>query len=107
MIKENVFLRSHEGRKILMLKIGKSPRGSDTRAVWIDGGIHARLDRVRSKEGEQSVFCLKFLSLFREWVAISTATFLLDRLVAAFKLTDDEVSAEKGCDMAAIRAVDW
>ena len=51
MIKENVFLRSHEGRKILMLKIGKSPRGSDTRAVWIDGGIHARLDRVRSKEG--------------------------------------------------------
>ena len=34
--------RSHEGRKILMLKVGTSPRGSETRAVWVDGGIHAR-----------------------------------------------------------------
>ena len=34
--------KSHEGRKILMLKVGTSPRGSDTRAVWVDGGIHAR-----------------------------------------------------------------
>ena len=33
---------SHEDRKILMLKVGNSPRGSDTRAVWVDGGIHAR-----------------------------------------------------------------
>ena len=59
MIKENVFQRSHEGRKILMLKIGKSPRGSDTRAVWIDGGIHARLDRVRSKEGRSECLLSK------------------------------------------------
>ena len=90
-----------------MLKIGKSPRGSDTRAVWIDGGIHARLDRVRSKEGRAKCLLSKVSSLFREWVAISTATFLLDKLVTAFKLTDNEVSGEKGCDMAAIRAVDW
>ena len=34
--------KSHEGRKILMLKVGTSPRGSGTRAVWVDGGIHAR-----------------------------------------------------------------
>ena len=34
--------KSHEGRKILMLKVGTSPRGSETRAVWVDGGIHAR-----------------------------------------------------------------
>ena len=34
--------RSHEGRKILMLKVGTSPRGAETRAVWVDGGIHAR-----------------------------------------------------------------
>jgi len=75
---------SHEGRKILMMKIGKSPRGSDTRAVWIDGGIHAR-----------------------EWVAISTATFLLDKLVDAFKLTPTVVKDSGGCDLEAVRAVDW
>ena len=34
--------RSHEGRKILMLKVGTSPKGAETRAVWVDGGIHAR-----------------------------------------------------------------
>ena len=33
---------SHEGRKILLLKVGTSPRGAQTRAVWVDGGIHAR-----------------------------------------------------------------
>jgi hypothetical protein len=36
-----------ENRKILVMKIGLSPLGSDTRAVWIDGGIHARLDLVQ------------------------------------------------------------
>ena len=40
-----------------MLKIGRSPVGADTRAIWVDGGIHAR-----------------------EWVAVSTATFLIDKL---------------------------
>merc|ERR1712107_903078 len=34
--------KSHEDRRIVMLKIGRSPRGAETRAVWIDGGIHAR-----------------------------------------------------------------
>ena len=46
-------------------------------------------------------------SIVREWVAISTATFLLDKLVAAFKLTEAEVSGAQGCDLAAVRAVDW
>jgi len=34
--------KSHENRRIVMAKIGRSPRGDETRAVWIDGGIHAR-----------------------------------------------------------------
>ena len=34
--------RSVEGRGIFGLKIGSSPLGTETRAVWIDGGIHAR-----------------------------------------------------------------
>ena len=34
--------RSFENRKLLALKIGTSPLGTKTRAVWIDGGIHAR-----------------------------------------------------------------
>ena len=29
---------THEGRRLVMLKIGTSPKGSDTRAVWIDAG---------------------------------------------------------------------
>ena len=45
---------SHQGRKILMLKVGTSPRGDQTRAVWVDGGIHAR-----------------------EWIAPAVATFLI------------------------------
>ena len=48
------------------MKIGRSPRGADTRAVWVDGGIHAR-----------------------EWVAISTSTFLLDKLINVFKTGED------------------
>jgi len=71
--------RSHEGRKLLMLKVGKSPRGSDTRAVWIDGGIHAR-----------------------EWIAIATATFLLDKIVEVFKTGDNST-----CESRAVQSVDW
>ena len=44
--------------------------------------------------------------ILREWVAISTATFLLDKLVAVFKLTEAEL-ASSGCGLKAVRAVDW
>jgi hypothetical protein len=37
-----MFFRSFEGNKLLALKIGRSPLGAKTRAVWIDAGIHAR-----------------------------------------------------------------
>ena len=45
--------------------------------------------------------------MIREWVAISTATFLLDKLVDAFKLTPTVVKDSGGCDLEAVRAVDW
>jgi len=70
---------SHEERKILMLKVGNSPRGSETRAVWIDGGIHAR-----------------------EWIAVATATYLLDKIVTVFR--DNDTST---CEARAVQAVDW
>ena len=41
-----------------MMKIGRSPRGADTRAVWVDGGIHAR-----------------------EWVSPAAVTYLIHRMV--------------------------
>merc|ERR1719400_1721499 len=71
--------KSHEGRKILMLKVGTSPRGSDTRAVWVDGGIHAR-----------------------EWIAVATSTYLLDKIVEVFRTGD-----KSNCDVEAVQAVDW
>jgi len=70
---------SHENRKILMMKIGTSSRGDQTRAIWVDGGIHAR-----------------------EWVAISTSTFLIDKIVNVFKTGDDS-----SCDVKAVQSVDW
>merc|ERR1719392_500327 len=70
---------SHENRKILMMKIGRSPRGDETRAVWIDGGIHAR-----------------------EWIAPATATYLLDKLVNVFKTGEDT-----NCNIKAVQSVDW
>ena len=45
--------------------------------------------------------------MIREWVAISTATFLLDKLVDAFKLSPAVVKDSGGCDLEAVRAVDW
>jgi len=71
--------RSHEDRKILMFKIGRSPLGKNTRAVWIDGGIHAR-----------------------EWIAPATATYLLGKLVETFAAKDDST-----CETRAIQSVDW
>ena len=70
---------SHEGRKILLLKVGTSPRGAQTRAVWVDGGIHAR-----------------------EWIAVATATFLLDKIVEVFRTED-----KSNCDVEAVQSVDW
>jgi len=40
--------RSVEGRGIFGLKIGNSPLVTKTRAVWIDGGIHARSVFIQS-----------------------------------------------------------
>jgi len=71
--------RSHENRRIIMAKIGRSPRGEDTRAVWIDGGIHAR-----------------------EWIAPATATYMLGKLVETFANNDTST-----CEARAIQAVDW
>ena len=59
----------------ILMKLGTSPRGSDTRAVWIDGGIHAR-----------------------EWIAPATATFLIDKLVSVFKNEDNST-----CNLKAIQ----
>jgi len=70
---------SHEGRKLLMLKVGTSPQGAETRAIFVDGGIHAR-----------------------EWIAISTATYLLDKVVDTFKTKDNS-----SCNSRAIQGVDW
>jgi len=71
--------KSHEDRRIVMVKIGRSPRGAETRAVWIDGGIHAR-----------------------EWIAPATATYLLGKLVETFANNDTST-----CGARAIQAVDW
>lgn len=53
--------RTSENRKLYALMIGRSPQGNNTRAVWVDGGIHAR-----------------------EWIAVSTANIILNNLVNAF-----------------------
>jgi len=71
--------RSHEDRKILMVKIGRSPLGPSTRAVWIDGGIHAR-----------------------EWIAPATATYLLNKLVETFTSRDNSTLQTR-----AVQSVDW
>jgi len=70
--------RSVENRVLYALKIGKSPLGNETRAVWIDGGIHAR-----------------------EWISPTTATYLLDQLVKAFKEEPSD------CKDKGVLSVDW
>jgi len=70
---------SVEGREILAVKIGKSPLGDKTRAVWLEGGLHAR-----------------------EWISPATATFIIDKLVDNFKQgQQNDCAAEK------IQAVNW
>jgi hypothetical protein len=32
-------IRSHEGRRLPVVKIGNSPLGANTRSVWIDAGL--------------------------------------------------------------------
>lgn len=70
--------RSVENRVLYALKIGTSPLGNETRSVWIDGGIHAR-----------------------EWISPTTATYLLNELVRAFK----EQSSD--CKEKGVLSVDW
>ena len=48
-------------------------------AVWVDGGIHAR-----------------------EWIAIATASYMLQQLVEVFR-----TNSTADCDALAIQAVDW
>ena len=70
---------SVQGRKMYALKIGLSPLGKNTRAVWVDGGIHAR-----------------------EWIATSTATYILKNLVENFS-----ASYQSNCSDKVITSVDW
>ncbi|TRY63124.1 hypothetical protein TCAL_04005 [Tigriopus californicus] len=53
---------THENRSLILTTIGNSPMGQDTRAVWIDAGIHAR-----------------------EWISPITALFLIDRIAEEFR----------------------
>ena len=41
--------RTSQNRKLYALKIGRSALGNSTRAVWIDGGIHARYTTTTRK----------------------------------------------------------
>lgn len=70
---------SVEKRSLLVMKIGLSPLGTKTRAIWIDGGIHAR-----------------------EWIAVSTVSYLLQKLVTTFQ--SDTTS---NCTLAGVKSVDW
>ena len=71
--------RSVEGRKLYVLKLGMSPLGENTRAVWLDGGIHAR-----------------------EWISVSTATYILKNLITNFTAQN-----KTDCSDEVIRSVDW
>uniref|UniRef100_A0A914W045 Peptidase M14 carboxypeptidase A domain-containing protein n=1 Tax=Plectus sambesii TaxID=2011161 RepID=A0A914W045_9BILA len=53
--------RTHEGRAIKGIKIGSPVRNTKKRAVWIDGGIHAR-----------------------EWPSVHTAIFFINELVSRY-----------------------
>jgi len=70
--------RSVEGRKMYMMKVGRSPLGDKTRAVWVDGGIHAR-----------------------EWIAISTSTYILSQVIENFK------NVQSDCAEGVVQSVDW
>ncbi|CAD6184847.1 unnamed protein product [Caenorhabditis auriculariae] len=52
---------THEGRSIYGIKIGKDVSRTDKRIFWIDGGIHAR-----------------------EWAAVHTVVYFIDRLIADY-----------------------
>eukprot|EP00095_Tigriopus_kingsejongensis_P000349 maker-scaffold1125_size61249-snap-gene-0.11 protein:Tk00349 transcript:maker-scaffold1125_size61249-snap-gene-0.11-mRNA-1 annotation:"carboxypeptidase b" len=53
---------THEKRPLILTTVGRSPQGNETRAIWIDAGIHAR-----------------------EWIAPITALYLMDRIVDEFR----------------------
>lgn len=52
---------TEEGRPIKGIKIGTGVQRTDKRVVWIDGGIHAR-----------------------EWAAVHTVVYIIDRLIADY-----------------------
>uniref|UniRef100_A0A0K0DAU1 Peptidase_M14 domain-containing protein n=1 Tax=Angiostrongylus cantonensis TaxID=6313 RepID=A0A0K0DAU1_ANGCA len=53
---------TEEGRSIKGIKIGTDVHQTDKRVVWIDGGIHAR-----------------------EWAAVHTVIYIIDRLIADYE----------------------
>ena len=76
----------------------RSPRGAETRAVWIDGGIHARWGFYGFLAAWLLFWCP--LSSPREWIAPATATYLLGKLVETFANNDTST-----CGARAIQVV--
>ena len=76
----------------------RSPRGAETRAVWIDGGIHARWGFYGFLATWLLFWCP--LSSPREWIAPATATYLLGKLVETFANNDTST-----CGARAIQVV--
>ncbi|VDK42300.1 unnamed protein product [Anisakis simplex] len=56
---------THEGRKLLGVKIGYPANSTNKRAVWLDGGNHAR-----------------------EWPAFHTALYIIDQLITNYGIDD-------------------
>ena len=76
----------------------RSPRGAETRAVWIDGGIHARWGFMVSWQ----FWCLLFFT--REWIAPATATYLLAKLVETFANNDTSTCGARAIQVVMVMA---
>uniref|UniRef100_A0AC34QSZ6 ShKT domain-containing protein n=1 Tax=Panagrolaimus sp. JU765 TaxID=591449 RepID=A0AC34QSZ6_9BILA len=61
--------KTHENRDIKGIKIGNPIHRTDKRAIWVDGGIHAR-----------------------EWAAIHTALYFIEQLIAGYNF-DPQITA--------------
>ncbi len=73
--------KTHEDRRIVLMKVGTSPEKDRTKAVWIDAGIHAR-----------------------EWIAPMATLYSIERLVDTFK----EAKGRDGDkDDDPVTKVDW
>jgi murein tripeptide amidase MpaA len=83
LIKLSIEGHTEEGRPIYMLEIGTSPMGAKTRAVFIDAGFHAKL--VYSLAAFSSLFRNIVGIHAREWIAPTTAFYIINQLVKTFK----------------------